>query len=207
MHKQVLRELEFLASTSSPYIVKHYGAFLAEHDAQICILMEYCGAGSLDYLVKRMSKKRVNCSEHVLGRVSASVLRGLDYLHERRIIHRDIKPSNILMTLDGEIKLCDFGVSGELVESIAGTFTGTSFYMAPERILGKKYTITSDVWSLGLTVHEVAHHRFPFPPEGETEVIGPIELLQYIAHAPLPVMKDDDGRTWTPEIKDFLAQW
>jgi mitogen-activated protein kinase kinase len=58
------------------------------------------------------------------------VLKGLDYLHERRIIHRDIKPSNIVLTKQGVVKLCDFGVSGELVDSIAGTFTGTSFYMA-----------------------------------------------------------------------------
>lgn len=58
------------------------------------------------------------------------VLRGLDYLHERRIIHRDIKPSNILVTISGQCKLCDFGVSGELVDSVAGTFTGTSYYMA-----------------------------------------------------------------------------
>jgi mitogen-activated protein kinase kinase len=58
------------------------------------------------------------------------VLKGLDYLHQRRIIHRDIKPSNIVVTRDGVIKLCDFGVSGELIDSMAGTFTGTSYYMA-----------------------------------------------------------------------------
>lgn len=61
------------------------------------------------------------------------VLRGLAYLHDRRIIHRDIKPSNILLTKQGVIKLCDFGVSGELIDSIAGTFTGTSYYMAVSR--------------------------------------------------------------------------
>ena len=58
------------------------------------------------------------------------VLRGLDYLHKRKIVHRDIKPSNILLARDGSIKLCDFGVSGETIDSIAGTFTGTSYYMA-----------------------------------------------------------------------------
>lgn len=58
------------------------------------------------------------------------VLRGLDYMHEKKVVHRDIKPSNILMTRLGVVKLCDFGVSGELVNSLAGTFTGTQYYMA-----------------------------------------------------------------------------
>jgi RIO-like serine/threonine protein kinase len=54
----------------------------------------------------------------------------MSYLHLHRTIHRDIKPSNILLTRDGTIKLCDFGVSGELVESGVDTFTGTLIYMA-----------------------------------------------------------------------------
>lgn len=58
------------------------------------------------------------------------ILQGLNYLHSKKTIHRDIKPSNILLSREGIVKLCDFGVSGELVNSLAGTFTGTSFYMA-----------------------------------------------------------------------------
>lgn len=97
--------------------------------------MEYCEAGSLDTLARKIKKRRARTSEKVLGRIAESILGGLDYLHERRIIHRDIKPSNIVVTRKGEIKLCDFGVSGELVNSMAGTFTGTSFYMAVSRCI------------------------------------------------------------------------
>jgi mitogen-activated protein kinase kinase len=57
-------------------------------------------------------------------------LKGLIHLHGLNIIHRDIKPSNILLTLGGIVKLCDFGVSGDLVDSMVMTFTGTSAYMA-----------------------------------------------------------------------------
>lgn len=209
IHKQTLRELEFLSSTSSAYIVEHYDAFLAEHDSQICILMEYCEAGSLDSLLAHMKETGLSCTEPVLGRIAASVLRGLDYLHKLSIIHRDIKPSNILVTRAGGVKLCDFGVSGELVGSFAETFTGTSYYMAPERILNKPYSIKADVWSLGLTLHEVAHLRFPFPPEGENQAVAPIELLSYIVTAPVPGMQDNVaiGRVWSGEIRAFIEKW
>jgi len=74
----------------------------------------------------------------------------------------DIKPSNILCNSQGQIKICDFGVSGELINSIADTFVGTSTYMSPERIQGAQYTVKSDVWSLGISLIELALGRFPF---------------------------------------------
>lgn len=104
--------------------------------------MEFCEAGSLDSLLQRIKKRRARTSEKVLGRMAESVLGGLDYLHERKIIHRDIKPSNIVVTRKGEIKLCDFGVSGELVNSMAGTFTGTSYYMAVSGIRDRSISLS-----------------------------------------------------------------
>lgn len=73
MHKQLLRELKILDQCSSPFIVEHYGSFLAERDSQIGILMEYCEGGSLDSLVTSMKKIGMRCSEHVLGRIASSV--------------------------------------------------------------------------------------------------------------------------------------
>lgn len=207
LHRQILRELSFNRTCHSPYIVRYYGAFLSPESLSIEICMEPCEGGSLDTIYKKIKARNGRTGEKILGKVAECVLKGLDYLHDRRIIHRDIKPSNILFTRSGQIKLCDFGVSGELVNSLAGTFTGTSFYMAPERIKGQPYTITSDVWSLGLTILEVASNRFPFPPEGEPP-LGPIDLLSYIVTMKTPEIQDDADANikWSRALRDFIER-
>jgi mitogen-activated protein kinase kinase len=102
------------------------------------------------------------------------------------------------------VKLCDFGVSGEFgTRGDADTFIGTSYYMAPERITGQSYTINSDVWSLGVTLLEVAQHRFPFPADG-TEMqprAGLIDIIQHIVGQPLPKLEDEPAKGDEPEIK------
>lgn len=70
---------------------------------------------------------------------------------------------------EGQIKICDFGVSGELINSIADTFVGTSTYMSPERIQGAQYTVKSDVWSLGVSLIELALGRFPFSDNHDSD--------------------------------------
>ncbi|EPQ28145.1 uncharacterized protein PFL1_04472 [Pseudozyma flocculosa PF-1] len=207
IHRQILRELSFNRTCHSDYIVRYYGAFLEEQDTTISICMEFCEAGSLDAIYKKVKSRNGRTGEKVLGKVAECVLKGLSYLHERKIIHRDIKPSNILVTRQGQIKLCDFGVSGELINSVAGTFTGTSYYMAPERIRGLPYSITSDVWSLGLTILEVASNRFPFPPEGDPP-LGPIDLLSYVVNMKVPELQDDEraGIKWGKALRDFIER-
>lgn len=89
------------------------------------------------------------------------------------------------------------------------TDSRTQLTTKPERIQGQHYSIKADVWSLGLSLHEIAHLRFPFPPEGESAYVAPIELLSYIVTAPVPSMKDDPeiGRVWSEGIKDFMDKW
>ncbi|KAI4191790.1 MAG: hypothetical protein LQ346_004611 [Caloplaca aetnensis] len=206
--KQIKRELAFNKECASEHVCKYYGAF-DDSSGTISIAMEYCEGGSLDGVYREVKKLGGRTGEKVLGKVAEGVLNGLTYLHGRRIIHRDIKPSNILLCRNGQVKLCDFGVSGEFgTKGDANTFIGTSYYMAPERITGQSYTITSDVWSLGVTLLEVAQHRFPFPADG-TEMnpkAGLIDLLTYIVRQSLPKLKDepDHGIKWSETFKYFI---
>lgn len=148
----------------------------------------------------------------VLGKIAEAILNGLNYLYEHhRIMHRDIKPSNVLVNHFGNIKLCDFGVSGELVNSVAATFVGTSTYMAPERISGSPYSIKSDVWSFGLTLMELAIARFPFDSNdataGDRASAGPmgiLDLLQQIVHEPAPKLPESDA--FPPYLHELIAK-
>ena len=96
------------------------------------------------------------------------------------------------------------------MNSVADTFVGTSTYMAPERIQGAKYSIKSDVWSVGLTLMELAIGRFPFDASdaaaGDRASAGPmgiLDLLQQIVHEPAPALPQSDA---FPPILDQMIQ-
>jgi serine/threonine protein kinase len=161
---QIIRELKVLHECNSPHIVGFYGAFYSDGEINIC--MEYMDGGSLDLLLKKANR----IPEQILGKVTIAVIKGLNYLREKhQIMHRDVKPSNILVNSRGEIKICDFGVSGQLIDSMANSFVGTRSYMSPERLQGNHYTVQSDIWSLGLSLVEMAIGRYPVPPPDPKE--------------------------------------
>lgn len=162
---------------------------------------------SLDSVLSVMGKFEVG----YLRASAEAILRGLVYLYEvHKIMHRDIKPSNILVNGSGMVKLADFGVSGELVNSIADTFVGTSTYMSPERIQGGKYTVKSDVWSVGLTLMELALGRFPFGNDGgdgdkraSSGPMGILDLLQSIVNEDAPTLPVPE---YPQELADFCQK-
>ncbi|KAK9240304.1 kinase-like domain-containing protein [Lipomyces kononenkoae] len=174
--RQIIMELDVLHKCVSPYIVDFYGAFFVEGAVYIC--MEFMDGGSLDKLYAG------GVDEPLLARITESVVRGLKVLKDdHNIIHRDVKPTNILASTNGTIKLCDFGVSGNLVASIARTNIGCQSYMAPERIKSANpqdvitYTVQSDIWSLGLTLLEIANGSYPYPPETYGNVFSQLSAI------------------------------
>merc|ERR1711904_125646 len=206
VRKQINQELRALYEASSKYVIKYHQAF---YDAgAITIVMEYMDGGSLLQVLMQQGK----IPEKYLAEISRQVLKGLLYLHkERRILHRDIKPSNLLLNQLGEVKITDFGVSGQLANSVSKcvSWVGTITYMSPERISGEKYGYDSDVWSLGLSLVECALGRFPYPPIDPNQESGKSamklsfwDLLHYIVENPPPELLD----TFSPEFKDFISK-
>uniref|UniRef100_A0A8C5MMW2 Dual specificity mitogen-activated protein kinase kinase 5 n=1 Tax=Leptobrachium leishanense TaxID=445787 RepID=A0A8C5MMW2_9ANUR len=179
LQRQIMSELDILYKCDSMYIIGFYGAFFVENRISICT--EFMDGGSLDVYRK--------IPEQVLGRISVAVLKGLTYLWSLKILHRDVKPSNMLVNTRGQVKLCDFGVSTQLVNSIAKTYVGTNAYMAPERIAGEQYGIHSDVWSLGISFMELALGRFPYPQIQKNHgSLMPLQILQCIVDEDSPVL-------------------
>jgi mitogen-activated protein kinase kinase len=173
--RQILMELEVLHKCNSPYIVDFYGAFFVEGAVYMC--MEFMDGGSLDKIYG------TGVDEPHLKFIAESVILGLNELKEaHNVIHRDVKPTNILVNTAGKVKLCDFGVSGNLVASLAKTNIGCQSYMAPERIKSQSpddvaYTVQSDIWSLGLSILETAKGCYPYPPETYNNIFSQLSAI------------------------------
>jgi mitogen-activated protein kinase kinase 3 len=200
--KRLLTDLDIsMRSSDCPYTVQFYGALFREGDVWIC--MEVMDT-SLDKFYAKVFKHGRKIPEDMLGKITFAVVSALHYLHSKlKVIHRDVKPSNILISRQGQVKMCDFGISGYLVDSIAKTIdAGCKPYMAPERIDPQgnpsQYDIRSDVWSLGISLIELATGQFPYPKWG-----SPFEQLKQ-------VVTDDPPRLppgqFTSEFEDFITR-
>ncbi|CAB3369839.1 Hypothetical predicted protein [Cloeon dipterum] len=201
--KQLLMDLDVVMKTRCPYIVQFYGALFKEGDCWIC--MELMDA-SLDKFYKFIFERlNQHIPEEILGKITVATVNALNYLKEElKIIHRDVKPSNILLDRRGNIKLCDFGISGQLVDSIARTRdAGCRPYMAPERIdpqRARGYDVRSDVWSLGITLMEVATGRFPYPKWNTV-----FEQLQQVVQGDPPKLSaNENGNSFSDEFVSFV---
>nr|XP_060146636.1 dual specificity mitogen-activated protein kinase kinase 3 isoform X2 [Globicephala melas] len=200
--KRLLMDLDVnMRTVDCFYTVTFYGALFREGDVWICMeLMDT----SLDKFYRKVLDKDLTIPEDILGEIAVSIVRALEHLHSKlSVIHRDVKPSNVLINKEGHVKMCDFGISGYLVDSVAKTMdAGCKPYMAPERInpeLNQKgYNVKSDVWSLGITMIEMAILRFPYESWGT-----PFQQLKQVVEEPSPQLPAD---RFSPEFVDFTAQ-
>ncbi|CAG9759603.1 unnamed protein product [Ceutorhynchus assimilis] len=192
--QEIIKEISIMQQCDSSFVVKYYGSYFKNTD--LWIVMEYCGAGSVSDIM-RLRKKTL--SEDEIATVLCDTLKGLEYLHLRRKIHRDIKAGNILLNSEGHAKLADFGVAGQLTDTMAkrNTVIGTPFWMAPEVIQEIGYDCVADIWSLGITALEMAEGK---PPYGD---IHPMRAIFMIPTKPPPSFREPDK--WSAEFIDFVT--
>ncbi|GBG33804.1 Serine/threonine-protein kinase 4 [Hondaea fermentalgiana] len=193
--EELRKEIDYLKKGKHDFVVGYHGSY--QQEGLIWIIMDLCEAGSVSDL---MRATRSTLSESEIRGIAVCMLLGLRHLHDQRMIHRDIKAGNILLTNDGIAKLADFGVSKQLstIQSKADTTIGTPFWMAPEVIQDGRYKTNADVWSLGITLIEMAEGEPPFTN------LHPMRALFVIPKKPPATFKDPEQ--WSPEMNDFLAQ-
>ncbi|XP_064173231.1 STE20-like serine/threonine-protein kinase isoform X2 [Anguilla rostrata] len=193
-------EIEILASCDHPNIVKLLDAFY--YESKLWILIEFCGGGAVDAVMLELERP---LTEPQIRVVCKQTLDALAYLHENKVIHRDLKAGNILFTLEGDIKLADFGVSAKNTKTLQrrDSFIGTPYWMAPEVVMcetskDRPYDHKADIWSLGVTLIELAQIE---PPNHE---MNPMRVLLKIAKSEPPTLMQPSR--WSPEFSDFLRK-
>lgn len=190
----LIQEIKFLSLFRSSFITKYYEAFV--HEFQMYVVMEYCGQGSCSDLLRVVKKM----PETLAAFVIRETLKGLQYLHLQGKVHRDIKAANILVTDNAEVKVGDFGVSGEITHTHIKrkTFVGTPFWMAPEIIARKKYggyDERVDIWSTGITTIELVRGAPPLLDQ------DPMKMVFQIPKSDPPVLH---GSRYSHFVKLFV---
>ncbi|OMJ76319.1 hypothetical protein SteCoe_24345 [Stentor coeruleus] len=158
--ENALNEVRLLASFEHQNIIAYKEAFFDEGTC-LCIITEFAEGGDLLAKIENHKKMRTKFLEVDIWDYLIQICQGLASLHSNRILHRDIKSANIFLS-KGIIKIGDLNVSKVNKHGLAVTQTGTPYYACPEVWRDKPYNSSSDIWSVGCVIYEMAAQRPPF---------------------------------------------
>src|ERR1700676_3696178 len=176
LQQQFLREAQIVGGLSHPNIVALYDVG-TNQDGKPYFVMEYVQRQTLDsaLLSAPLPLQR-------LARWGGDLATALSQAHRASVVHGDVKPENILVILDDQIKLGDFGIARLVTHvSASGNLMGTPAYLSPEQILGKAQDSRTDIFSLGIVLYQMATGFRPFDGDSVTAVCS-----QIISSSPLP---------------------
>ncbi|KAG2733325.1 hypothetical protein G9P44_004315 [Scheffersomyces stipitis] len=189
----VQQEIKFLSELKNvPNVTQYYGSFL--NDTKLWIIMDYCAGGSLRTILKSGVFE-----EKYIGVIVRELLLALSAVHKLGVIHRDLKAANVLITKEGSVLLCDFGVAAKITSNALKrtTMAGTPYWMAPEVIRkGDTYNSKADIWSLGITIYEIATGNPPYCDKDANWA------MQMISKSTPPRL---EGREYSVALKECIA--
>jgi len=194
--KLLVTEIQIMKESSHDCIVAYFDSYVVED--RLWVAMEFMGAGCLTEILEQYDYLQME--EPHIARVCYKTLQGLEYIHSLHRIHRDIKSDNMLLGVNGEVKIADFGYAAQLTQQKQKrtTIVGTPYWMAPELIRGQSYDQKVDIWSLGIMVMEMAEGEPPYMD------YPPLRALFLITTKGIPELKEKEK--WSPEFVDFVSK-
>ncbi|KAL7948475.1 kinase-like domain-containing protein [Trichoderma barbatum] len=219
--EQLHAEFQILSHLRHPHIVAYYHREHLKASQDLHLYMEYCGNGDLGRVIKDLQLKGQRAQESFVWSIFSQLVLALYRCHYGidppevggnvlgiaggmapktpagavTILHRDLKPENVFLGEDNSVKLGDFGLS-KMIKShdFASTYVGTPFYMSPEICAAEKYTLKSDIWSLGCIIYELCAREPPFNAKSHYQLVQKIKDGRI---APLPEM-------YSPELNQVI---
>lgn len=177
------------ASKSCPFIVGLKFSF--QTPADLYLVTDFMSGGELFWHLQKEGRFSEDRAKFYI----AELVMALEYLHDNDIVYRDLKPENILLDANGNIALCDFGLSKAELKDRTNTFCGTTEYLAPELLLDETgYTKMVDFWSLGVLIFEMCCGWSPFFAEDNQK------MYQKIAFGKVKFPRD----VLSPEGRSFV---
>jgi serine/threonine protein kinase len=204
-HKRVgdvFTERNVLTRSNHPYLLKLHWTFQSEH--KLFFVMDYMPGGDLDKYMNSQPSKALDLFTSKL--YGAEILLSILYLHEHGVIYRDLKPENILLSAEGHCALADFGLSKDFHKEgqnlsdedlRANSFVGSPFYVAPDVLKQKEYTIAVDFWSFGILLFRMLCGRPPFSGRSMKEVFDNILFSD---------LRFPSSVQLSPEAKDLISR-